>query len=141
MRRRRSPPAVFFRRAFVPPEFELKLRTCYKLAHGPGLIAEIRRNAHYPAAEWRALGTTEPLDPHAIAAQLRAAFNDAEAFVTLMPTDRLGLLFLQGGKVVQPDPGRLDSYQAHAGQRRGQWPASAEITAAMLERYSSPPKS
>ena len=30
-----------------------------------GLIAEIRRNANYPAAEWRALITTGPLDPHA----------------------------------------------------------------------------
>jgi hypothetical protein len=105
-----------------------------------GLIAEIRRNAHYPAAEWRALVTAEPLDPHAITTQLRAALDDAEAFVTLMPTDKLGLLFLQGGKVVQPDPGRLDSYQTHAGRRRGHWPASAEITAAMLERYGRPPK-
>jgi len=42
--------------------------------------------------------------------------------------------------VVQPDPGRLDEYQTHAGQRRGQWPAGAEITAVMLERYRRPPK-
>lgn len=104
-----------------------------------GLIAEIRRNAHYPTAEWRALVTTEPLDPHVITTQLRAALDDAEAFVERMPTDKLGLLFLQGGKLVQPDSDRLDSYATHAGQRRGQWPSSAEITAAMFERWTKPP--
>src|SRR4029077_2042969 len=36
-----------------------------------GLIAEIRRNARYPLAEWRALATSEPLDPPTVTAQLR----------------------------------------------------------------------
>jgi hypothetical protein len=102
-----------------------------------GLIAEIRRNANYPAAEWRALVTAEPLDPQLIIRRLRDALDQAEAFVTRMPTEKLGLLFLQNGEVVQPDPSRLNSYQTHAGQRRGQWPSSSEITAAMLERYNS----
>jgi len=31
-----------------------------------GLIAEIRRNINHPAAEWRALVSTEPLDPQLI---------------------------------------------------------------------------
>lgn len=48
--------------------------------------------------------TTEPLDPRLITKQLRAALDDAEAFVTRMPSEKLGLLFLQGSKVVQPDP-------------------------------------
>ena len=52
-----------------------------------------------------------------------------------MPTEKIGLLFLQGGKVVQPDPARLGDYHTHAGQRRGHWPGSAEISTAMLERY------
>jgi hypothetical protein len=56
-----------------------------------------------------------------------------------MPTGKKGLLFLQGSKVVQPEPDRLESYQTHAGQRRGQWPSSPEITAAMFERYSKKP--
>ncbi len=51
----------------------------------------------------------------------------------------MGLLFLKDGHVVQPDPERLTDYQTHAGQRRGQWPSSAEITAAMLEHYKKPP--
>jgi hypothetical protein len=64
-----------------------------------GLIAEIRRNAHYPAAEWRAVSMAEPLDPHDILARLRIALDEAEAFVARMPIDKMGLLFLQGGKV------------------------------------------
>lgn len=104
-----------------------------------GLIEEIRRNANYPAAEWRALQSSEPLDPKDITARLRAALDQAEAFVARMPTDKLGLLFLEAGKVVQPDPDRLDAYQTHAGQRRGQWPTSPEISAAMFERYNKKP--
>jgi hypothetical protein len=104
-----------------------------------GLIAEIRRNANYPAAEWRALHSSEPLDPKDITARLRAALDQAEAFVARMPTDKLGLLFLEAGEVVQPDPDRLDACQTHAAQRRGQWPSSPEISAAMFERYNKKP--
>lgn len=104
-----------------------------------GLIAEIRRNSHYPNAEWLRLISSEPLDPKDITRRLRIALDEAEAFVTKMPTDKAGLLFLGDGHVVQPDPARLGAYQTHAGQRRGQWPASAEISAAMLERYKKPP--
>lgn len=104
-----------------------------------GLIAEIRRNSSYPAAEWRALARAVPIDPNVIVPRLRAALDDAEAFVSRMPTDKIGLLFLHAGKVVQPNPDRLDSYQTHAGQTRGHWPTSAGITAAMLERYNKKP--
>jgi hypothetical protein len=100
-----------------------------------GLIAEIRRNASYPLSEWRALMTTEPLDPPAVIGRLREALNEAEAFVARMPTDKAGLVFLRDGQVVTPDPARLQDYQTHAGQRRGQWPSSSEIVTAMLERY------
>jgi len=82
-----------------------------------GLIAEIRRNANYPAADWRALLSSEPIDPKDIASRLRSALDEAESFVTGMPTDKMGLLFLKGGQVVQPDPARLPGYQTHAGQR------------------------
>lgn len=107
-----------------------------------GLIAEIRRNSHYPAADWRALLTSEPIDPKDISMRLRAALDDAEAFVMRMPTEKMGLLFLKDGQVVQPDPDRLQDYQTHAGQRRGQWPSSSEITAAMFEHYKkiTPPE-
>jgi hypothetical protein len=99
-----------------------------------GLIAEIRRNSNYPSSEWRALLSSEPLDPKDIMKRLRAALDDAEAFVARMPTDKQGLLFLQNGEPVQPDPDHLDQYRPHAGRRQGQWPSSPEIAAAMFER-------
>jgi hypothetical protein len=70
--------------------------------------------------------------------RLRGALQEGETFVVQMPTEKAGLLFLKGGHVVQPDPGRLEEYQTHAGQRRGQWPTSVEISTAMLERYKKP---
>jgi hypothetical protein len=69
-------------------------------------------------------------------ARLRQALDEADAFVARMPTGKAGLLFLDAsGSVVQPDADRLDSCAAHAHERRGQWPSSPEIAAAMLERY------
>ena len=100
-----------------------------------GLIAEIRRNSIYPDAEWRALVSAEPIDPSVVLSKLRAALDQAEAFVARMPTNKAGLLFLQDGKAVQPDPDRLGAFETHAGQTRGHWPASPEISTAMLERY------
>jgi hypothetical protein len=70
--------------------------------------------------------------------RLREVLAEAETFVTQMPTDKVGLLFLKGDHVVQPDPAHLGDYQTHAGRKRGQWPSSAEITSAMLERYKKP---
>jgi hypothetical protein len=101
-----------------------------------GLIAEVRRNLNFPLADWRSLVSTEPLDPRVITPKVRVALDEAEAFVARMPTEKAGLLFLSGDRVVQPDPDRLDEYQTHAGARRGHWPSSPEIAAAMLERYS-----
>ncbi len=104
-----------------------------------GLIAEIRRNSNYPAADWRALLSREPIDPTNISIRLRAALDGAEAFAAHMPTEKMGLLFLKDGQVVQPDPDHLPDYQTHGGRRRGQWPSSPEIDAAMFERYRKPP--
>jgi len=67
--------------------------------------------------------------------RLREALNEAGAFVEKMPTGKAGLLFLKDKQVVQPDPARLHDYRTHSGQRRGQWPGSAEISAAMFEFY------
>jgi hypothetical protein len=81
-----------------------------------GLIAEIRRNSNYPAAEWRELSSVEPIDPKDITSRLRRALDEAEAFVNRMPTAKAGLLFLKDSQAVQPDPDRLDEYQTHAGR-------------------------
>ena len=104
-----------------------------------GIVNEIRRLARYTDADFRRVASDPPLDPAATVRRLREALSEAEAFVSRMPTDKVGLMFLKDGRVVQPDPDRLPEYQTHAGQRRGQWPTSAEIAAAMLERYDPKP--
>ncbi len=104
-----------------------------------GIINEIRRLARYTDADFRRVSSDPPIDPVAVMKQLRRALDEAEAFVLRMPTDKIGLLFLTDGVVVQPDPDRLADYQTHAGQRRGQWPSSPEIVSAMFERYKIGP--
>jgi hypothetical protein len=101
-----------------------------------GLIAEIRRNLHHPKVEWDNLASSEPIDAAELSALLRAALDEAEKFVARMPTDRIGLLFLRNGVVVQPDPERLGDYATHAGCRGGQWPSDPSVLNAMLERYT-----
>jgi hypothetical protein len=102
------------------------------------LIAEIRRNARYRADEYEALSTAEPVDAGAVVRRLRAALDAAEEFVRAMPVGKEGLLFLEDGKPVQPDPQRLEAYTELAGKRHGVWPGSSEIGGAMLERYLTP---
>lgn len=98
-----------------------------------GLIAEIRRNARYQQADYARLDTAGPIDAGAVSTALRGALTAADTFVRAMPAGHEGLLFLENGRVVQPDPTRLDAYLAHAGQRRGHWPGSSEIASAMLD--------
>jgi hypothetical protein len=100
-----------------------------------GIINEIRRTARYNASDFLRIASESPLDPAGIMTRLRAILLEADEFVRRMPTEKAGLLFLDGGKAVQPDPGSLEKYQTHAGQTRGQWPSNAEISAAMLDHY------
>ncbi|MBF0528616.1 MAG: nucleotidyl transferase AbiEii/AbiGii toxin family protein [Deltaproteobacteria bacterium] len=106
-----------------------------------GLINEIRRLARYTEADFRRVASDPPVDPAETMTRLRQALNEAEAFVIRMPTEKIGLLFLKDGRVVQPDPDHLDDYAAHEGQRRGHWPTSSEISAAMFAHYQKNPPS
>jgi hypothetical protein len=100
-----------------------------------GLINEIRRTAQYRREEFEELEPAEPIDPAVIAHKLRAALASAEEFVLRMPTEKAGLLFLEGDRAVQPDPARLADYIEHRAQRRGHWPSSPEIAHAMLQKH------
>jgi hypothetical protein len=101
-----------------------------------GLIAEIRRNARYTIEDFQRVNSIPPVDAGAVMRRLREILTDAEAFVERMPTDKVGLLFLnKEGEVVQPHPERLEMYTTHAGTRQGHWPSSSEIGSAMLDRY------
>jgi hypothetical protein len=104
-----------------------------------GVVNEIRRTARYTKEDFNRIASDPPVDPAATMIRLRELLIEAEAFVARMPTNKAGLLFLEKGRVIQPAPDHLDRYETHAGQRRGHWPASAEISSAMLERYSGKP--
>ena len=69
-----------------------------------GIINEIRRNARYTDADFRRIASDPPIDPVATMTRLRQVLREAEAFVTRMPTDKAGLLFLKDGHVVSPIP-------------------------------------
>ena len=100
-----------------------------------GLIAEVRRNVLHPLSAWQEVASDAPLDPKLITEKVRNALDAAEAFAARMPTDRLGVVFLdRAGRIAEPDPTRLDDFVAHAGKRRGHWPSSQEITQAMFAR-------
>ena len=106
-----------------------------------GIIAEIRRSGRYQQADYDRLQHETPIDAAATARALRAALDEADAFVRTMPAGAEGLLFLRtDGQPVQPDPAQLDSYTSHGGQMRGHWPSSPEISRAMMERYNQQPK-
>lgn len=102
-----------------------------------GLIGEIRRTARYPAEELRQLAADPPIDPAAVMAGLPRALDEAELFVAAMPSDKAGLIFLRDGRPVQPDPTMLDAHTTHSARRRGHWPSSPDITAAMLAHLQS----
>ena len=106
-----------------------------------GLIAEIRRNANYPAAEWRALQSSKLLDPKDITLRLRAA---SYASRSVCYADAHGqtrpAVFSEPVKLCSLNPDRLDAYQTHVPQRRGQRPSNPETGAAMLKRYKQETK-
>jgi hypothetical protein len=105
-----------------------------------GMLDEIRRNSRFTANEFQALATERPIEPASLHQRIRAMLEDAAAFLPRMPSDLVGLVFLEDSKPVQPDPRRLESYQRHEGARRGHWPSSSEIGSAMLERYAHKPE-
>jgi len=100
-----------------------------------GIINEIRLIARYTDKDFRRVASDPPLDAAATMKRLRKVISEAEGFVARMPTEKVGLLFLESGEVVQPDPDRLPEYETHAGERLGHWPSSLQIDTAMLERY------
>ncbi len=103
-----------------------------------GLLAELRRNARFAAQDYQRLKTGTAIDAALITASLRRAIDEAEEFVTAMPVEAAGRLFLKNGVPVQPDPARLADYLPHEPQRRGHWPSAPGISSAMLEKLQQP---
>jgi hypothetical protein len=99
------------------------------------MLADITRHSRFTAEEFRVLSTDRPLDIPDLHRRIRAMIEDAERFVGRIPSDAVGVVFLDGGRPVQPDLEALARYQRHSGSPGGVWPSSSEIGSAMLERY------
>ena len=80
-----------------------------------------------------------PIHASDLQRRIRTGIEDAERFVSRIPSDAVGVVFLDAGKPVQPDLGALPKYQRHAGTLGGVWPSSPPISRAMLELYSKKP--
>ncbi|HJQ58270.1 MAG TPA: nucleotidyl transferase AbiEii/AbiGii toxin family protein [Vineibacter sp.] len=99
------------------------------------MLAQIVRHSRFTAEEFRVLATEQPIDVADMHRRIRTMLEDAERFISHMPSDAVGVIFLEDGRPVQPEPDALERYHRHAGTRRGHWPSSSEIGHAMLERY------
>jgi hypothetical protein len=99
------------------------------------MLSEIRRHSTFTAEEFRALATERPIDVQLTHRKIKAMLGEAETFIQQLPSDEVGVLFLEDDRPVQPDPAQLARYTRRAGSRRGAWPSSSEIGSSMLERY------
>ena len=102
------------------------------------MLAEIVRHSRFTIEEFQALATEQPIDVPGLHRRIRSMIEDAESFIAKLPSDAVGVLFMDGEKPVQPDLNALDKYQRNPGAPRGFWPSSPEISRAMLERYHKP---
>jgi hypothetical protein len=114
---------------------------CAAVGRFPGqspeeMLSDITRHSRFDAEEFRVLATEHPLDVSGLHRRIRGMIEDAERFVSQIPSEAVGYVFLENGKPVQPDVAALGRYQRHAGALGGVWPTSQTISIAMLERYN-----
>lgn len=102
------------------------------------MLAEITRHSRFTAEEFNVLATEQPIDVPGLHRRIRRMIEDAESFIAKLPSDAVGVVFMDGEKPVQPDVTALGKYQQNPGAPRGFWPSSPEISRAMLERYGKP---
>jgi len=99
------------------------------------MLADIARHSRFTAEGFRVLATERHTDVPGLHRRIRSMLEDAERFISRIPSDAVGFVFLAGEKPVQPDVEALGTYQRHAGAPGGVWPSSREISSAMLESY------
>ena len=102
------------------------------------MLAEITRHSRFTAEEFQVLATEHPIDVRGLHRRIRSMIEDAETFIAKLPSDAVGVIFMEDERPVQPDLNALDKYQRRAGAPSGLWPSSSDIMRAMLERYDTP---
>lgn len=96
------------------------------------------RPSRFTAEEFQAVATEEPVDVPGLHHRIRSMIKDAETFIAKLPSEAVGVIFMDGERPVQPDVNALDQYQRNPGATRGFWPSSPEISRATIERYGKP---
>ena len=113
---------------------------CAAVGRFPGqspeeMLADITRHSRFTAEEFRVLATERPIDVPGLHRRIRSMIESAERFISRIPSEAVGFVFLAGEKPVQPDLETLGTYQRQAGAPGGVWPSSPEISSAMFEQY------
>jgi hypothetical protein len=65
-------------------------------------LAGITRHSRFTAEEFRVLATERPIDVPDLHRRIRGMIDDAERFIGRIPSDAVGVVFLDRGKAVQP---------------------------------------
>ncbi|MBF0320710.1 MAG: hypothetical protein HQL01_13000, partial [Nitrospirae bacterium] len=99
------------------------------------MLAEITRHSRFTAEEFRVLAAERPIDVPDMHKRIRRMIEDAEEFISRLPSSDVGVVFLDGDRPVQPDLNALSRYRRNPGGRRGVWPSSPDILTAMIEKY------
>ncbi|HEV3156991.1 MAG TPA: hypothetical protein VGZ00_06545 [Candidatus Baltobacteraceae bacterium] len=97
------------------------------------VLDDIQRHSRYSEEDFRSLPTSRPIDVRDLHRRINTMIEAGEHFIKKMPSEAVGVVFLEGGKPVQPNPKALEKYQRHAGSLGGTWPSSEEISNAMLD--------
>lgn len=113
---------------------------CAAVGRFPGqspeeMLSDITRHSRFTAEEFRVLATDHPLDVSDFHRRIRSMIENAEDFIARIPSDAVGVVYLEADKPVQPNLEALAQYQRRAGALGGVWPSSPEISDAMLECY------
>lgn len=96
------------------------------------LIQWIARFTPRRAEDFSDVDATAPLDVPSIRRRLHEALAEARDYVAQVPSEHVGCLFLDGGKLIAPEPGSWSKYERRVASPGGVWPTSPEIGSAML---------
>ena len=90
---------------------------CAAVGRFPGqspeeMLADITRHSRFTAEEFRVLATERPIDVPGLHRRIGSMIEDAERFISRIPSDAVGFVFLAGEKPVQPDVEALEKIPA-----------------------------
>jgi hypothetical protein len=83
------------------------------------LIAAMKRNIAHPQVAFDRLRSDAPIDGGAVLRELRRSLGVAAELASTLPNDAIGKFYLDGGRIVVPDPSRLGEYETREASYQG----------------------